>query len=731
MQICEKQYQSLNISASPSFVTAQGRENERRGWTKETYDAKNREPGNRYDWSRSHLNFEIKRGKKIGKKKGKPIYARPTIIPLGTQKKSLKERYDERLKELKFKPWSPDAPNQPNTCVDFVLNGDHDRMTEIAFGKPMDFDWREDNSSVTLADDPNHPGYKRIETLALEYYKFLCRKFGEENVLGLECHLDETTPHFHALVVPVAERKPQGRTGGYDLDPDIEPDGKERPKHIITRQYERLSEEEKRFYKPAVKKKVPMVSYAHYFGKTKYQAYTSYKHWHTMLYEEVNSKWGLARGEDTSLMTPEERKEHRKKSKRKLEQERLEALRKADEAEQKAESATKEYAIIQDKLQQAGRIQSIVEDDIREGRKQVAKIVTQVETARKDLSNARQEKDKVQKEKTVLEQRVEELVNAVGDPKEVADMVSFDKMVFAYNPETKGVIIDNLKANGKLNVTIMDVITAAFEEIDKIKARKIGFFDDPKEVKKKRDADIKSVMTDMQTILRCFASVHKDELTRRSRTIVKQEMRQNAIAIKKIHQYDEMSKRGITIDSYEKAKEKADNYANISNVLGTIWPGLWNAVQVIINPRLDKYVMNDREKEIVRKALGDKPKERLTNAGWMLKAVDAIRDIAVGTKAEVYQIGAESAINYLVKMGLNLAEGVAERAAEVAATTASLFFGCVDAATTISQSCGGGGCSNNDLPHRKDDEDDLAFARRCHQAAKAMILSSHKRGYHR
>ena len=730
MQICEKQYQSLNISASPSFVSAQGRENERRGWTKETYDAKNREPGNRYDWSRSHLNFEIKRGKQIGKKKGKPIYARTTIIPLGTQEKSLKERYDERLKELKFKPWSPDAPNQPNTCVDFVLNGDHDRMTEIAFGKPMDFDWREDNSSVTLADDPDHPGYKQIETLALEYYKFLCRKFGEENVLGLECHLDETTPHFHALVVPVAERKPQGRTGGYDLDPDIEPDGKERPKHIITRQYERLSEDEKRFYKPAVKKKVPMVSYAHYFGKTKYQALTSYKHWHTMLYEEVNTKWGLARGEDTSLMSPEERKEHRKKSKRKLEQERLEALKKAEEAEQKAQTATKEYAVIQEKLQQAGRTQSLVENDIREGREQVAKMATQVQTARKDLSDARQERDKVQKEKATLEERVEELVNAVGDPKEKADMVSFDKMVFAYNPECKSAIIDNLKANGKLQVTIVDVLTATFEEIDKIKARKIGFFDDPKEVRKKRDADIKSVMTDMQTILRCFASVHKDELTRRSRAIVKQEMRQNAIAIKKIRQYDEMTKRGITIDSYEKAKAKADNYDSMSSVLEAVWPGLWNAVQVIINPRLDRYVMNDREKETVRKALGDKPKERQANAGWILKAVETLRDIALGTKSEVYQIGAESAVRLLVDTGLNMAEGIAENVAEVAATTASLFFGYVDAATTISQSCGGGGC-NNELPRRKDKEDDLAFARRCHQAAKTMIQGSHKRGIHR
>ena len=91
-------------------------------------------------------------------------------------------------------------------------------------------------------------------------------------------------------------------------------------------------------------------------------------------------------------------------------------------------------------------------------------------------------------------------------------------------------------------------------------------------------------MTDIQTILRSFASVHKDELTRRSRAIVKQELRQNAIAIKKIHQYDEMTKRGITIDSYEKAKMKAKDYDRVSNVLDAVWPGLWNAVQVIINP---------------------------------------------------------------------------------------------------------------------------------------------------
>ena len=200
--------------------------------------------------------------------------------------------------------------------------------------------------------------------------------------------MDETTPHFHALVVPVAERIPKGRTGGYELAIGVKSDGKQRPEHINTRQLQRLSEDEQRFYKPAVKKKVPTVSYSYYFGETKYQAKRSYKQWHTMLYEEVNCKWGLARGEDTSLMTPEERQEHRKKSKRKLERERLEALKKAEEADLKAETANEKYAVIQEKLQQAGRTQSLVENDIREGREQVDKMVTQVETARKDLNDA-------------------------------------------------------------------------------------------------------------------------------------------------------------------------------------------------------------------------------------------------------------------------------------------------------------------------------------------------------
>ena len=719
MDISLKQYQSLNISASASFSTAQGRENERRDWTEETYQAKNKQPGNRYDWSRKHLNFEVMSGKKITTRNGKTVYIPPRIVRLGTQRKSLKKRYEQRLKELNFKPWREDAPNQPNTCVDFVISGDHDRMTEIAFGKPMDFDWQEDNSWVSLADDPNHPGMKMIETMAMDYYDFLCRKFGEENVIGLECHLDETTPHFHALVIPVAERVKRGRVGGYELDPDVESDGKERPEHITTRQFERLKEEDQSFYRPATPKKVLTVSYSHYFGETKYEESQSFRKWHDMLHDEVNCKWGLERGEDTSLMTVEERKEHRKKNKRQLERERLLALEKAEEAEKMAQESEKKALETEKKIDQAAWALNNVESSLAEKRETSSKLNDSIDNAREELNRINKEKESAKNEKTALEQKARELADAVGDPSESVTIKGFCDAVFTYNPKSNGAVIENLRAKGKTKMTMMDVIMAAFEEVDKVKSQKKSIFTNADEFRRQQNNEIKSIMTDMQTILRSFDSAHVAELTRRSRAIVKQELRQNAIAIRKIQQYDEMQRKGITVESYEKAKEKAEEYDHSHQMLETVWSGLWDAAKAIANPRLDEYVMNDREKEIIRNAIHENPKDRLTDAGWLLKNAAVFRDICDNTKAEVYQIGAESGVSYLEKIGLDLAEGVAENVEQVAATTACLFFGFLDEATTISESYGGGG-GNNELPKKKDNEDELSFARRCRQMAKAM-----------
>ena len=62
-----------------------------------------------------------------------------------------------------------------------------------------------------------------------------------------------------------------------------------------------------------------------------------------------------------------------------------------------------------------------------------------------------------------------------------------------------------------------------------------------------------------------------------------------------------------------------------------------------------------------------------------------------------------------------------------------LFVGYIDAATSMSESCGGGGGSAPDNDWcKKDDEDDWKFARRCLNMAHSMCKAkSVKRGYHR
>ena len=68
----------------------------------------------------------------------------------------------------------------------------------------------------------------------------------------------------------------------------------------------------------------------------------------------------------------------------------------------------------------------------------------------------------------------------------------------------------------------------------------------------------------------------------------------------------------------------------------------------------------------------------------------------------------------------------------VAHTAMLLFVGYIDAATSMSESCGGGGSTPESGWGKKDDEDERAYARRCLQMAYSMYKpKSVKRGFHR
>ena len=222
--------QAMHVEAGKSFGTAEANENERR-WNDDKIDRKNQDPTNHYDRTRMKLNFEIGPDGKIH--------------PLGYQEKSLEVRLQERLDELGWKPFKADSKIQPNCCAKFVFGGNHDRTLEMAFG----------NQSVNLekgADNSHLHRCEEIENWAKDVYDWCSNRYGQKNIVGFQVHIDESSPHIHALIVPVGIRPKSGRES---------------------------------------------VMWSAKFGKDRYEYGRILKEMHTSLYDEVGSKYGLERGD--------------------------------------------------------------------------------------------------------------------------------------------------------------------------------------------------------------------------------------------------------------------------------------------------------------------------------------------------------------------------------------------------------------------------------------------------
>ena len=222
--------QAMHVEAGKSFGTAEANENERH-WNDDKIDRKNQDPTNHYDKTRMKLNFEIGPDGKVH--------------PLGYQKKSLEVRLQERLTELGWKPFKPDSKIQPNCCAKFIFGGNHDRTLEMAFGtQTVNLDKDADNSHLQRCPE--------IEQWAKDVYDWCTKRYGQENIIGFQVHLDESSPHIHALIVPVGQRAKSGRE---------------------------------------------CVMWSAKFGKSRYEYGHILREMHTSLYEEVGSKYGLERGD--------------------------------------------------------------------------------------------------------------------------------------------------------------------------------------------------------------------------------------------------------------------------------------------------------------------------------------------------------------------------------------------------------------------------------------------------
>ena len=253
---------SLHMQPLKSMDAALSDENERRDKDKKWFDRGQDSKGNpyHYDWFRRHLNFEIVKGK---------------IVPQLSQSIPLHERLQNRLKELGSKPYKPGATNAPNVVMDFVIGGDHDRMIEMAFGEQaINVDSPDaKNSQLTRCNE--------IERWAMDTYQWAAKKYGEENIVGFNVHLDETTPHIHMQVIPVGKVMRRGRVKA----------GEERGTKLA-------------------------VSYAAIVGKKPEDLSRYLDAMHTDYHLQVGHKYGLERGDFFADLTPEEQAERRHRTKK-------------------------------------------------------------------------------------------------------------------------------------------------------------------------------------------------------------------------------------------------------------------------------------------------------------------------------------------------------------------------------------------------------------------------------
>ena len=456
---------AIHVGApAKSFSASEGYEPERRGWDEKTYCLKNQDTNNHYDFTRKHLNFEIN--------------SKGEIVPLCSDSVPLHERLQKRLDELGFKPYMDKnnplgiSENSPNCTVGIIVSGDHRVLTRLAFGdQDVDFTLQKSNAHVVLKQG--------IKDWALDTYHWACDRWGAENIIGFDVHLDETTPHIQIQTIPVAKTKARGRASVKYVHKD------DKSKVLSHKEWKKLPEKiRSNFVRTEVERREKeCVSYAHVWGVDKYAVRDTYYQMHTDYYNEVGHKYGLERGDDIAMLPGEERRERVHKSKAVL------------EAERQAKDAI---------------VRTQMENERLEDQKE--KMVGEVQDMKRQKEHLEEQKDKLEGEIQNKEQHKERLEGSISQLEEYAA---------ALDIKEEDLIVPTLKTNP----LVKKAVDAILEELGK----PIPTFGQ-KEWREERRKAIKTILTEMQTALMQAKKAHNEDIRKMGKSLYHKAM-QNASAI--------------------------------------------------------------------------------------------------------------------------------------------------------------------------------------------------------
>ena len=450
---------AIHVGApAKSFSAAEGYEPERRGWDEKTYRLKNQDTNNHYDFSRKHLNFEINN-------KGE-------IVPLCSDPVPLHERLQKRLDELSFKPYLDKnnplgiSDNSPNCTVGIIVSGDHRILTRLAFGdQDVDFTLQKSNAHVVLKQG--------IKDWALETYHWACDRWGAENIIGFDVHLDETTPHIQIQTIPVAKTKIRGRASVKYVHKD------DKSKVLSHKEWKKLPEEIRSNFvrTEAERREKECVSYARVWGEDKYAVGKTYYQMHTDYYNEVGRKYGLERGDDIAMLPGEERRERVHKNKAIL------------EAERQAKDAIVRTQMENERL-----------EDL------MGKMAGEVQDMKKQKERLEEQNAKLEGEIQNQEQHKENLEGSISQLEEYAA---------ALDIKQEDLIVPPLNTN--------PLVKKAWDDIKTELEKPIPAFGQKEWREERRDA-IKTILTELQTALMEAKEAHNKDILKLGKSLFNKAM---------------------------------------------------------------------------------------------------------------------------------------------------------------------------------------------------------------
>lgn len=358
-------------------------------------------------------------------------------------------------------------------------------MTRLAFGdQDVDFTLQKSNAHVVLKQG--------IKDWALDTYHWACDRWGAENIIGFDVHLDETTPHIHIQTIPVAKTKARGRVSVKYVHKD------DKSKVLSHKEWKKLPEEiRSNFVRTEVERREKeSVSYASVWGEDKYAVGKTYYQMHTDYYNEVGRKYGLERGDDIAMLPSEERRERVHKSKAVL------------EAERQAKDAI---------------VRTQMENERLEGQKE--KMASEVKDMRKQKESLEGEVDKMEGQIRSAQQQKKNLEGTVSKLEEYAA---------ALDIKEEDLIVPTLKTN--------PLVKNAWDDIKEELAKPIPTFGH-KEWKEERIQAIKTILTNLQTALMEAKEAHNKDILKLGKSLYHKAMKEAGAIIEQNKQLQKENAR--------------------------------------------------------------------------------------------------------------------------------------------------------------------------------------------